>query len=84
MNIEPLHQFIYDQGSDPIEWAARLIAIQFDAQESVIVARFHDPKAFPGYHLDLDSMSTARRAIAQLLDAGWTPPSLPSGEQEPA
>ena len=81
MNIEPLHQFIYDQGSDPIEWAAQLIAIQFDTQESVIVARFHDPRAFPGFHLELDSQSVARRAIAQLLDAGWTPPNPTTTEE---
>ncbi len=74
MDIEPLHQFAYDDGADPIEWAVRLAQIQIEVCDTIRAARAHWPSAYPIFKGGLGPDAVARRIIAELLNAGWSPP----------
>lgn len=75
-DIEQPHRTAYDHGTDPIDWAVQMIVNHMEVQQDVLTARAQDPSAFPNVRFDLDNASVARRALATLLDAGWTPPQL--------
>lgn len=73
--IEPLHKVAYDHGADPIEHAVSLVKIHIDTRDEIRASRVTSPNAFPIFTLSLDSEPAARRIVAVLLDAGWTPPN---------
>ena len=72
--IEPLHRFAYDSGTDPIEYAVELARVQIETSNDIRTARIYSPNAYPIFLGSLGDDAVARRVIAQLLDAGWTPP----------
>lgn len=72
--IEPVHFIAYEHGADPIEHAAWHIAMHFEISEQVVLGQVHPGVAVA--QLDHDLTSVARRAVAALLDAGWTPPDV--------
>lgn len=72
--IEPIHRIAYEHGADPIEHAAWHIALHFEISEEVVSGKVQPGVAVA--HLDHDFKSVARRAVAALLDAGWTPPDV--------
>jgi len=74
-DVNDLARSLYARGKDPIDWAVSLVVAQIDARDSVVSARLEIPGAYPGYLLDLDDESVARRIIGALLDAGWTAPT---------
>jgi hypothetical protein len=81
-DINILAKVAYGNGQDPIDWAITLAATQLNARREIEKARATDPAAYPGYRLDLDDWSVARRIVGELLDAGWTPPQLPDAPKE--
>jgi hypothetical protein len=74
--IEPLHQFAYENGADPIEHAVHQVEIQIETRDQIRSARVHTPNAYAVFKGDLGDDATARRIIAVLLDAGWSPPEV--------
>lgn len=59
---------------DPIDQATAIIVAQVVAGAHVIHARQHDPAAHPEYGQTPGLTAMARRAVAELLNEGWTPP----------
>jgi hypothetical protein len=74
--IEPLHQFAYREGRDPIDHAVFLVGTQIETRDMIRTARLTKPDAFPIFRSSLTDDATARRILAVLMDAGWTPPSV--------
>lgn len=72
--IEPVHLIAYEHGADPIEHAAQHVAMHFEISEQVLLGQVHPGVAVA--QLDHELISVARRAVAALLDAGWTPPDV--------
>lgn len=65
----------YARGLDGLAIAETLIKIHISAVTAVHQARATNPTAFPTYG-DATPEETARRILADLLDAGWRPPDL--------
>lgn len=74
--IEYLAASAYAEGVDPIEWAVGVIKDFVWLHVEINSARYDNPQAFPGYGPDASPEHMARRALAGLLDAGWTPPTV--------
>jgi hypothetical protein len=74
--IEPLHQFAYREGRDPIDHAVFLVETQIETRDLIRAARLTKPDAFPIFLGSLSDDATARRILAVLMDAGWTPPAV--------
>lgn len=74
-DIEPVHRFAYDSGRDPIDHAVEMVAMQLGTRDQIRTARVHTPTAYPIFRGDLGDEATARRILALLMDAGWTPPN---------
>jgi hypothetical protein len=77
-DIDGLDDWAYALGKDPLVYAETSTATLISAHELVIASRAEDPATFPGYSLDLSTEALARRIIGTLMDAGWTPPEVPS------
>jgi hypothetical protein len=72
-----LARFAYDNGQDPIDYAAHsVIGSHISAHFTILAARMENPAAFPGYVLDLTTAALSRRILGDLMDAGWTPPEV--------
>lgn len=69
--------------ADPIDHATAIIAAQVVLGADVIHARQHDPTAYPAYGETPRLTGMARRAVAELLNEGWAPPSTPAEEGTP-
>lgn len=76
--IDALSVSVYSDGTDPIDWAVQLAATMLDVAQDVIEARTNgSPYQFPSWgEVTVDAV--ARRIVARLLDAGWTPPAQES------
>jgi hypothetical protein len=72
--VEFIHKFAYDHGRDPIDYAVEMVAMYIETSAGIRTARLAKPEAFPGFLLSLTDEATARRIVAVLMDAGWTPP----------
>lgn len=73
-DIDAISRIQYEHGIDPIEWAATLIAFDLEARDFIATGLIK-----PGVALTLMDQSDeayARRIVAKLLNAGWTPPRL--------
>lgn len=73
-DINGLAKVAYEAGVDPLLWAEKLVGELIDVHLEVMVAREADPKAFPGFPIELTLGALSRRILGDLLDAGWTPP----------
>jgi hypothetical protein len=73
--IEYLAASAYAKRVDPIEWGVGIVRDFIDLFLEINAARCANPDAFPGYGSDASPEHMARRALAGLLDAGWSPPS---------
>lgn len=73
--IEPLHRYAYRSGTDPIEYAVTVACMQIEAANEIRAARARRPDAYPVFKGSLSDDATARRVVAELMNAGWTPPS---------
>jgi hypothetical protein len=80
-DIEPVHRIAYEEGHDPIEHAVWLAAMTIEVRDQVVATRVHTPSAFPIVKFALTDDATARRIIAVLLDAGWTPPQTATTQE---
>jgi hypothetical protein len=64
---------------DPLDIAALIVAVVVESAALVVHDRKDDPDAFPGYGPSPDDFEViGRRAVAGLLNAGWTPPGTPA------
>lgn len=72
-DIEPVHQIQYDHGKDPIDWAVFIVASDLEIRDEVMAG--HVKHGVPITLLDQTYEAYARRTIAKLLNAGWTPPT---------
>lgn len=79
MTMSDFSAYVYESGTDPLDWAVWLAECQIDARENVIIARIDNPDAYPGYPLETTITATSRAIIGRLLDAGWTPPAIGRG-----
>jgi hypothetical protein len=75
-DIDGLSQWAYDNGQDPIDYAASTVYIAFEAWMHVRIGRERDPESFPGYGPDATLKNLSLRIIGRLLDAGWTAPVI--------
>lgn len=73
-DIDAISRIRYQEGIDPIEHAAQLIAIDLEVRDLVAAKQVH-PRT-PIALLDQSDDAYARRIIARLLDAGWSPPDV--------
>jgi hypothetical protein len=78
--IEPIHQFAYDGGADPVEHAVYLAQTQIECRNEIRDARWYNHRAYSIFKGDLGDEATARRIVADLLNAGWAPPVIQSAE----
>jgi hypothetical protein len=77
-DIAFLARFAYDNGTDPIDYAAEnVIEGHVKAYLTVLAARVVNPATFPIYDPDLSTAVLSRRILGDLMDAGWTPPEVP-------
>jgi hypothetical protein len=75
-DVEPLHAFAYREGRDPIDHAVFLVETQIETRDMIRTARLTKPDAFPIFRSSLADDATARRILAVLMDAGWSPPEV--------
>ncbi len=75
-DVEPLHAFAYREGRDPIEHAVFLVETQIETRDLIRNARRTTPNAYPIFQSSLTDDATARRILAVLMDAGWSPPEV--------
>ena len=73
-DIDALSRFRYEQGGDPIEWAVTLIGFDLEARALVLSGQIKRGVALT--LMDQSDEAYARRIVAKLLDAGWTPPQV--------
>jgi hypothetical protein len=71
-DIDYLSRFQYEQGVDPIEWAVTLVGFDLEARGLVTSGLIKRGVALT--LMDQSDEAYARRIIAKLLNAGWTPP----------
>jgi hypothetical protein len=74
--IEFIHRFAYARGREPIDYATQLVAMLIETRDEIRSARVSKPDAFPIFQCSLSDAATARRILAWLMDAGWTPPEV--------
>ena len=74
--IDYLAQLSYSAGRDPLDVAIERIRMIIETRDEIRDARATQPHAFPCYGRDITPEHFARRALAWLLDAGWSPPDL--------
>jgi hypothetical protein len=73
-DIDAVSQLQYDRGRNPIDWAADLIEIDLQIRDEVTAGLV--AYGVPITLLDQSAQAYARRIVAKLLDAGWTPPQV--------
>jgi hypothetical protein len=66
----------YANGTDPVDWAVTLAQVQIETAATILITREHTPGAYPQFRGELTAEAVARRIVGELLDAGWTPPTL--------
>lgn len=66
----------YLSGADPLVYAEILVAEIVSYHYDVATARIADPDAYPEYSGELGPDGLARRILGELLDAGWSAPSI--------
>ncbi len=76
MTIEFLSATAYAKHKgDPIEAAVDLVAVLAEVHQEVLAGRVTNPSGFPSWPQRNLPDYVARRFVATLLDAGWTPPA---------
>lgn len=73
--IEPIYRMRYEDGADPIEVAVDAVVIELEVRNAVILGEIQEGHAVT--LLDQGDEPYARRIVARLLNAGWTPPAIP-------
>lgn len=73
-DIDPVSRLMYNRGRDPIDWAADLIEIDLRIRDEVASGLVK--RGVPITLLDQSPQAYARRILAKLLEAGWTPPAV--------
>jgi hypothetical protein len=79
-DIDAISRIQYEHGIDPIEWAATLIAFDLEARGLVACGLIKRGVALT--LMDQSDEAYARRIVAKLLNAGWTPPRLAEQTEE--
>lgn len=77
--IEPIYRMRYEDGADPIEVAVDAVVIELDARNAVLLGevKYGNPITL----LDQGDEPWARRIVARLLNAGWTPPQIAQAKE---
>lgn len=73
-DIDALAAQRYASGADAIDVAAERVAGHLETRDEVIASRVDRPGSFPLYGPS-DKDTIARRIVANLLNAGWSPPT---------
>ena len=73
-DIDALAAARHASGADAFEVAVERIAGHLETRDEVIASRVDRPDWFPRYGPS-DKDTIARRIVANLLDAGWSPPT---------
>jgi hypothetical protein len=73
-DIDNLSRFQYEHGADPIEWAVTLIGFDLEARDLVASGLIKRGVALT--LMEQSDEAYARRIVAKLLNAGWTPPQV--------
>jgi hypothetical protein len=73
-DIEPIYLMRYENGADPIEVAVDAVAIELEVRNAVILGEIKYGHACT--LVDQSDDAYARRIVAKLLNAGWTPPQV--------
>lgn len=73
-DIDTLSRIQYEHGADPIEWAVKLISFDLEARDLIASGQIKHGVALT--LMDQSDESYARRIVAKLLNAGWTPPQV--------
>lgn len=79
-DIDAISRIRYGGGVDPIEHAVFLLAIDMEIRDDVLIG-----DVLPGVpiaQLDQTYEAYARRMVAKLLNAGWTPPTTTLAESK--
>lgn len=63
----------YAAGYDPIDWGVHLVAVYLDTRKVAAGRVIAGLPPLPAW-IDLSNEAVARKIIARLMDAGWTPP----------
>lgn len=80
MTIEPIHRSAYEHGSDPIDHLIGCLALHIGIRDQVL--RGDICPGVPITQLDQRAAPLARRLVALILDAGWTPPYVTAARKE--
>lgn len=75
-DMDALARWALRRGVGPVRHAEKTVAAILKVHALIRDARAGNPAAFPCYPRDLGYGALARRILARLLDAGWTPPSF--------
>ncbi len=73
-DIEPIYRMRYENGADPIEVAVDAVVIELEVRNAVLLGEVKHGHACT--LLDQGDEPFARRIVAKLLNAGWTPPQV--------
>lgn len=79
-DIEPIYRIRYEYGIDPIEVAVDVVAGELEIRNAVILGEIKQGHAIT--LMDQSDDAYARRIVAKLLNAGWTPPNLAAESTE--
>ena len=77
-DISALDRYAYEHGHHPLDWAEYVVGSLIDVHLTVVGDRLDDPDSWPGYTIEPTIEALASRILGELLDAGWTPPEMPS------
>lgn len=77
IDIDALARFAYEHGQSPIDHAIMLAETEIQVMQEIRTGRQTDPSTFPGYFLATDNRASATRIVGLLIEAGWTPPTVP-------
>ena len=78
-DIEPIYRIRYESGMDPIEVAVDTVVTELEIRKAVILGEIKHGHA--ATLLDQGDEPFARRIVARLLNAGWTPPAVGRREE---
>lgn len=73
-DIDAVSRIRYAEGVDPIDHAVQLVVFDLEIRDAARAGDIHP--GVPVMLLDQDDAAYARRIVAKLLDAGWTPPHV--------
>lgn len=75
-DINGISRIAYEHAVDPIDWAVQLLTFDLEARDLIASGQIATSPNASLTLLDQSDEAYARRMVAKLIDAGWSPPDV--------